>query len=137
MGLGGAPEIDDTSAEERDEISRATGRLRLLAEGDIAVVGRIALRPPHEPFDFDGEHYSARYEWSRTSSPFNASVYATTNRTDHVIQLSAGRKVVLDAGGVRDEGLLDGDARRQALIEEFGYSEEIVDLLPVDEPPSR
>jgi hypothetical protein len=38
---------------------------------------------------------------------------------------------------LRDEGLLDGDARRQALIEEFGYSEEIADLLPADEPPSR
>jgi len=44
---------------------------------------------------------------------------------------------VLDADGSRDEGLLDGDDRRQTLVDEFGYSEEIVDLLPEDEPPSR
>jgi hypothetical protein len=43
----------------------------------------------------------------------------------------------LDADGLRDEGPLDGDARRRALVEEFGYSEEIADLLPADEPLSR
>jgi len=87
--------------------------------------------------DVDGAHYSARYEWSRGWSPFNTSLFATTNRDHDVVSLGVGRRFVLDAGGLRDEGLLDGDARRQALVEEFGYSEEITDLLPADEPPSR
>jgi hypothetical protein len=85
----------------------------------------------------DGAQYSARYEWSRGWSPFNTSLYATTNRADHVVSLGLGRRFVLDADGVRDEGPLDGDTRRRALIEEFGCSEEIVDLLPPDEPLSR
>ncbi|MGZ4796682.1 MAG: hypothetical protein ACXV8T_12380, partial [Acidimicrobiia bacterium] len=63
--------------------------------------------------------------------------YATINRSDHVLSIGLGRRIVLDAGGRGDEGLLDGDARRQALIEEFGYSEEVADLLPADEPLSR
>jgi N-hydroxyarylamine O-acetyltransferase len=87
--------------------------------------------------DVDGDHYSARYEWSRGWSPFNTSLFATTNRDDHVVSLAGAHRFVRDTDGVRDEGLLDGDARRQALVEEFGYSEEIADLLPADEPPSR
>jgi len=86
--------------------------------------------------DVDGAHYSARYEWSRGWSPFNTSLFATTNRADHVVSLAVGRRFVLDTGGLRDQGLLDGDARRQALVEEFGYSEEVADLLPADEPPA-
>lgn len=87
--------------------------------------------------DVDGAHYSERYEWSRGWSPFNTSLFATTNRADHVVSLALGRRMVRDADGVHDQGLLDGDARRQALVEEFGYSEEIADLLPPDEPLSR
>jgi hypothetical protein len=62
---------------------------------------------------------------------------ATTNRDDHVVSLARGRRMVRDADGVHDQGPLDGDVRRRALIEEFGRSEQVADLLPPDEPLSR
>jgi hypothetical protein len=45
--------------------------------------------------------------------------------------------MVRDADGVHDQGPLDGDVRRRALVEEFGRSEQVADLLPPDEPLSR
>ena len=50
------------------------------------------------------------------------------------MSLAGGRWFSLDSGGRHDQGLLDGDARRQTLVEEFGSSQEIAGLLPADEP---
>ena len=84
--------------------------------------------------DVDGDHYSARYEWSRANSPFNGGLYATTNRADHVLSLAGGRRIVLDAAGATASEPLAAAARRALLVEEFGYSEAIVDALPDDDP---
>jgi len=86
--------------------------------------------------DVDGDHYSARYEASRGRSPFNTAVCATTNRADHVVSLTGMRRVVLDADGRHVSELLDDDTRRRVLIDEFGYSPEIVGALPPDDPES-
>lgn len=85
--------------------------------------------------EVDGEHHSARYEWSREWSPFNTAVFATRNRPDEVITFWAGRHDVMDAGGHRPGTTLDPDVRRAVLVDDFGYSEEIVDALPPDDPP--
>jgi N-hydroxyarylamine O-acetyltransferase len=85
--------------------------------------------------DVDGEHYSARYEWSRGWSPFNTAVYATRNGPDEVVTFWAGRRDVIEATGHTPGTTLDPDARRTVLVDEFGYSEEIVDALPPDDPP--
>ena len=47
-------EIDDAATEERDEVSRAPGSFRPLAEGDVAVVGGVRLRPSHQALDLGG-----------------------------------------------------------------------------------
>jgi N-hydroxyarylamine O-acetyltransferase len=86
--------------------------------------------------DVDAAHYSARYEWSRGMSPFNTSLYATVNRPDHVLSIGLGRRIVLDADGLHASEPLDDAARRRMLIEEFGYSAEIVGALPPDDPAS-
>jgi len=88
--------------------------------------------------DVDGEHYSARYEWSRGWSPFNTGVYATRNRPDEVITFWAGRRDVMDVHCHTPGTTLDPEKRRAVLVEDFGYSEEIVDALPPDDrPPSN
>lgn len=85
--------------------------------------------------DVDGGHYSERYEWSRGASPFNTSLYATVNRADDVLSIGLGHRIVLDAGGRHTDGPLDDVQRHRILVEEFGYSEEIVAALPGDDPP--
>ncbi len=84
--------------------------------------------------DVDAEHYSARYDWSRSTSPFNSALYATTNRADHVLSIGLGSRIVLDASGLHGDGAMDDGTRRRVLVDEFGYSEQIVDELPPDDP---
>src|SRR5690606_9500999 len=54
MSLGGTAEVDDAAAQERDEISRAACAFHLLAEGHVAVVGWVRLRPSHQALDLGG-----------------------------------------------------------------------------------
>jgi N-hydroxyarylamine O-acetyltransferase len=84
--------------------------------------------------DVGGDHYSARYEWSRGMSPFNSGVFATRNRSNDVLSVGMGRRIVLDHTGSSASEPLTEPERRAVLIDEFGYSEEIVDALPADEP---
>ena len=69
-------------------------------------------------------------------SPFNTSLYTTVNRPDHVLSIGMGRRIVLDADGLHVGEPLDDDTRRRVLIDEFGYSPEIVGALPPDDPES-
>jgi N-hydroxyarylamine O-acetyltransferase len=85
--------------------------------------------------DVDGEHYSARYEWSRDWSPFNTAVFATRNRPGDVVTFWAGRRDVMAATGHHPGTPLAADERRSVLVDELGYSEAIVDALPADDPP--
>ena len=86
--------------------------------------------------DVDGQHYSARYEWSRGMSPFNGGLFVTRNEADRVVSVALGCRIVLDRSGTTVSDLLSHDDRRTVLIDEFGYSEEIVDALPDDDPMS-
>jgi N-hydroxyarylamine O-acetyltransferase len=84
--------------------------------------------------DVTAEHYLARYEWSRGMSPFNTSLYATRARDGIRVTVAFGQRFERTAGGVTTRPLTPDD-RRQVLVAELGYSEEIVDALPADEPP--
>ncbi|HTL84773.1 MAG TPA: arylamine N-acetyltransferase [Acidimicrobiia bacterium] len=78
-------------------------------------------------------HYLARYEWSRGWSPFNLWVHAVTNRAWGRLTVTNGSRFERRAGGADKREL--GADRERVLIEEFGYSEEIVTALPDDEQP--
>lgn len=84
--------------------------------------------------DVDVDHYTARYEWSRGMSPFNTGVYATVNRADDVLSFAQGRRIVLNPSGLSRSRPLGDAERRRALVDDFGYSEAIVDALPADDP---
>jgi hypothetical protein len=83
------------------------------------------------------EHHLARYEWSRGSSPFNTALYATRSASGARVTAAYGHRFERTAGGV-SSAPLEGYERVRVLVEEFGYSEEIVAALPADDPgPAR
>jgi N-hydroxyarylamine O-acetyltransferase len=81
--------------------------------------------------DVSAEHYAARYEASREMSPFNAALYTTRNDDHARVSLLADTRFERTAAGITAEPT--GDDRDRILVEEFGYSEEIVARLPADE----
>jgi N-hydroxyarylamine O-acetyltransferase len=83
--------------------------------------------------DVGREHYLARYEWSREFSPFNTVAYATRSTRDTRVTVAYSQRFERTAAGVTVERL-DREQRDRVLVEEFGYSPEIVDRLPDDDP---
>jgi N-hydroxyarylamine O-acetyltransferase len=81
--------------------------------------------------DASAAHFLARYEASRDMSPFNTALYATHNTDGARVSLLAGTRFERTADGIVAEPI--GDDRERVLIEEFGYSDEIVAALPADE----
>jgi N-hydroxyarylamine O-acetyltransferase len=81
--------------------------------------------------DATAAHYLARYEASRDMSPFNTALYATHNTEGARVSLLADTRFERTAAGITSEPM--GDDRERVLVEEFGYSEEIVAALPPDE----
>jgi len=77
--------------------------------------------------------YAIRYEASRQLSPFNTHLSSTRATYERVLTFSFGMRMEQDVDGFRHSDRLDDDERRSVLVEEFGYSEEIVDALPPDE----
>lgn len=76
---------------------------------------------------------AARYEFSRTGSPFNGDVHARRNLADRVLIVANGSVFRIDrASGETVPEPLDGDVTRrdEVLVGEMGYSEEIVARLP-------
>jgi N-hydroxyarylamine O-acetyltransferase len=82
--------------------------------------------------DVTGEHYLARYEWSREVSPFNTFLNATKNIGDGRVTLSFGQRWERTADGV-SHTRLEGDDRIKTMVEEFGFSEEVAVATPPDE----
>jgi len=81
--------------------------------------------------DVSLDHYLERYEASREASPFNTGIYATHNFDGRTLTFAQGSLFTRTADGlVRSEA--PGGAA-QCLVEELGYSEEIVAALPPDD----
>jgi hypothetical protein len=72
-----------------------------------------------------------RYEASRGMSPFNTRVYATRNTADARVTIGGMTRYERTAAGITSAELSDRD---RVLVEEFGFSEEIVAQLPPDDP---
>ena len=74
------------------------------------------------------DHYLTRYEASRTVSPFNTGAYATRNFDGRTVTVAMGSRFELTADGVTSNEPPAGIAA--CLVDELGYSEEIVAALP-------
>ncbi|MEO8616900.1 MAG: arylamine N-acetyltransferase [Luteolibacter sp.] len=103
----------------------------------------IQWRPLHKPdgfecrfesFGISDDEYQARYDQTRGWSPFNYQVCARRNCGDEVIGLAFGNFIKFRADGSVITTPLDDAGRRRVLIEDFGMSQEIIDLLPPDSP---
>jgi hypothetical protein len=92
-------------------------------------IGCLLLDP-----DVTAEHYLVRYEASRDMSPFNTMLYATRNTEDARVTLTYDARFERRPDGITSAPL--GTDRQRMLIEEFGYSEAIVEQLPPDDPPT-
>jgi N-hydroxyarylamine O-acetyltransferase len=84
--------------------------------------------------DVSEAHYLARYEASREVSPFNTVVYTTRVTPEGKVTVAFGQRFEKTAAGTTTVPL-DPETRTKVLVEEFGYSEEIVTALPPDDPP--
>ena len=82
--------------------------------------------------DVTEQHYLDRYEWSRGTSPFNTFLNATRDSTGRRTTIAFGQRFDRTADGV-NSAPLEHDERTRVLVEEYGYSEEIVAALPPDD----
>jgi N-hydroxyarylamine O-acetyltransferase len=116
--------VSPVRAEPVDELWRVwwTGA------GDAAEIGCLLLDD-----DVTAEHFLVRYEASRGMSPFNTRVYATRNTADARVTIGGMTRYERTAAGITSAELVDRD-RDRVLVEEFGFSEEIVAQLPPDDP---
>jgi N-hydroxyarylamine O-acetyltransferase len=93
--------------------------------GDGADIGCLLLDD-----DVTAEHFLVRYEASRGMSPFNTRVYATRNTADARVTIGGVTRYERTPEAITETKLADRD---RVLVEEFGFSEEIVAQLPPDD----
>lgn len=86
-----------------------------------------------EERDVDLESVRAGYESSRTNSRFNTRLFARKNVAAGVLCVTRGVRHVRGPAGIARRELAPGEQAR-ILIEQFGYSDEIVARLPPDDP---
>ena len=78
----------------------------------------------------------AGYEASRTHSRFNQRLFARRNVAGGIICVTRGARYYRDADGITRRELAPKEMV-QLLVEEFGYSEEIVARLPPEDPEAQ
>ncbi len=81
------------------------------------------------------ERFAASYEATRSDhGPFNSMLVARRNLADgSVISIRGGTLNRLDASGMTTDPV--GSSREQLLVQDFGFSTEIVGRLPPYDPP--
>ena len=87
-----------------------------------------------ESFGAGADDYRARYENTRSWSPFNFEVTARINRNDTVVGMAFGHSVTLTGEGGVSKQPISHQERLRLLVEDVGLSEEIVSALPEDVP---
>jgi N-hydroxyarylamine O-acetyltransferase len=117
---------DDPVSPVRAEPVGDLWRIWWSGSGDGADIGCLLLDD-----DVTAEHFFARYEVSRDMSPFNTSLHATRNAPGMRVTVKGDKRYERTAAGITSTRM---DDRDQVLVEEFGYSEEIVAQLPPDDP---
>ncbi|BCU78546.1 arylamine N-acetyltransferase [Luteolibacter sp. LG18] len=103
----------------------------------------IAWRPLHktdgfecrlERFDATDADFQELHERTRPWSPFNHELTLRLNIGDEVVGIAFGQLITLHADGSVTRVPTTPESRRSLLLETIGLSEEIVSLLPDDEP---
>ena len=74
------------------------------------------------------------YERSKHSGPFNRALRACRRYPDSIVTIQRDEWTTVSADGTVTKRTLDAVERPKLLIDQFGFSEEIVRHLPHDEP---
>jgi len=117
---------DDPVSPARAEPVDRLWRIWWTSASDGSDIGCLLLDD-----DVTAAHYLARYEASRGMSPFNTHVYATRNSPGTRVTVIGDKRYERTATGIASAWI---DDRDRVLVDEFGFSEEIVARLPADDP---
>jgi len=133
----GVPASTGDGIHDIEAIPRAeTFSVMFLAGTNREELLAFRMRPDYDPVEH--AFFLKCYDASRSNeiSPFNAALYITRRFPDSIFTIGRMNKLVVDADGVLSKTELTGDERKQALIENLGIHEQIVDALPpdLDEP---
>ena len=85
--------------------------------------------PEHDPVDH--AFFLKRYEIANRVGYFNSTLLAMRRAPDSIVTFGRGKKLVRTAAGIETVGIADAQWKA-VLIEEFGFSEEIVAMIPPD-----
>ena len=97
------------------------------------------------PHDVDYDFYLARYEASRTRSPFNERIYVRRNFPDSILVITGNRHFVKSSTGIEAKLLAESELEER-LESEAGFSSHIIEklrdcgaikasMIPPDSPP--
>jgi N-hydroxyarylamine O-acetyltransferase len=86
--------------------------------------------PEHDPVDH--AFFLKRYEIANRVGYFNTTLLAMRRFADSIITLGRGKKLVNTENGIETVEIATAQ-RKAVLIEEFGFSEEVVVMIPPDE----
>jgi len=95
---------------------------------------RFQTESENDPVDH--ERFVSLYARSTDNafSPFNNQLYICRHFEDSILSIHRGKKISVAADGSLTSVELDDALVREALVEEFGISEEAVYALPKDDP---
>lgn len=91
----------------------------------------IPYRPEPEHDPVDHSFFLGRYEIANQVGFFNATLLAMRRFRDSIVTVGRGKKLVRTESGIETAEITDAQLRA-VLIEEIGFSEEIVARIPPD-----
>jgi N-hydroxyarylamine O-acetyltransferase len=74
----------------------------------------------------------AEYERSKEVSPFNEALFVCSRHPDRFVSLGRNNQIVIDADGVVTKTPVTEAERKRSLVEDHGFSPEIVERIPPD-----
>lgn len=91
--------------------------------------------PAYDPVDH--EFCLVQYEHSKKVSPFNHALFASARSPDKIVTVGRSNRVVVHADASVTQTPVSDAERKRALVEDLGFSEEMVEKIPPDEEGSE
>jgi N-hydroxyarylamine O-acetyltransferase len=106
-------------------------RVGLDREATVTFRTQPQFDPVDHQFVLDG------YERSKASSPFNRTAYVCRRYADSIVSLARHRLITVAADDTSTVNEIDEARRKDVLVDVFGFSREIAEKLPPDDPDPR
>ncbi len=128
--VAGQAASTDTGIHNLRAVPRDDGGFEMYLNLGWAPV-EIPYRPEPEHDPVDHNFFLRRYEIANRVGFFNSTLLVMRRARDSIVTLGRGKKLVRTAAGIETIGIADAQLK-DVLIEEFGFSEEIVATIPPD-----